>query len=116
MLVDGRRARIEGGGGGDSRTSPTGAIKKKKERVGLVRRTVECALHIDSEHVIPSVLWEVAERPTPCDSRVVYKDVQFRLPFLEFADESIAAGFGLVAQTREEIIYGRRSRWWGVVV
>lgn len=58
--------------------------------------TVEDALHVHSEDVIPTLLLrEIVERPSPCNAGVVDENVEFAFPLLELFNESIAALLGL---------------------
>jgi len=57
-------------------------------------RTVEDALYIHVEHVIPSLfLREVKEGPAPGDARVVNQDVDLVFTLPELRDEGVAPGF-----------------------
>ena len=58
------------------------------------KHTVEYALHINVEDIIPSLLfWEVEEWSAPRNAGVVHQYVEFVLAFAELGDERVAACF-----------------------
>jgi hypothetical protein len=65
---------------------------KKKKKKG--RRTVKDALDIDIKYIIPSfLLWKIAERASPSDTRVVHENMNVVFTFAEFRNEGITTRF-----------------------
>jgi hypothetical protein len=61
--------------------------------------TIKNAFDIDCHYIVPSLgFGEVIVRSTPCNPRVVYKDVKLRFTPLDFGDESIASSLVLTAR------------------
>lgn len=63
-------------------------VKRKEQH------TVENALHIDVEDIVPSLLFrEIEERSSPGDARIVHKNVEFAFAFPELSNECVASCF-----------------------
>lgn len=66
--------------------------------------TIEDALHVDIEDVVPTfLLREVEERPSPGDARIVHEDMKFGFALPKFADESITPCPSLTSTVSVEV-------------